>query len=154
MKYMFKLDIGDWSDDGHGKKETFLVKSSHGIEDVREAYFKASRDLPDCICPENFVSKYEDTSISRKVYDTAKKHGYDLFCHWGDESPSDPTEEDLQYPQITDRGMAEYTLWFISRGNEEIKLEIEKDIETPTFAFYGADSKNRSIGFIGYGLFT
>lgn len=38
--YQFKMTIGDWSDDGHGRYEDFVVRSNVPVEQVREAYFR------------------------------------------------------------------------------------------------------------------
>jgi hypothetical protein len=39
-RYLIKFPIGDWSDDGHGKCEWFIVKSNMPLQIVREAQFR------------------------------------------------------------------------------------------------------------------
>lgn len=38
--YQFRLTIGDWSGDGHGKSEDFVISSNAPVEKVREAHYK------------------------------------------------------------------------------------------------------------------
>lgn len=38
-KYLFKLPIGDWSDDGHGYCKDFIIECNMPIEKVFDAYF-------------------------------------------------------------------------------------------------------------------
>ena len=38
--HQFRLTIGDWSGDGHGRSEDFLVISNVPVERVREAHYK------------------------------------------------------------------------------------------------------------------
>ena len=35
------LQIGDWSDDGHGKYEKFLLKTNKSVKEIQEAYKKS-----------------------------------------------------------------------------------------------------------------
>lgn len=35
---IFKLDLGDWSDDGHGKTETFYIQTDATLEEIQLAY--------------------------------------------------------------------------------------------------------------------
>jgi len=57
----FKLILGDWSDDGHGKTETFIVESNKPVDEAREAYFEAVKktgiDFGEQVCRD-----YEDNT--------------------------------------------------------------------------------------------
>jgi hypothetical protein len=136
--YRFHLDIGDWSGDGHGKKETFLVESNKPVRASREAYFAAQKKLLERQWPGNIASTYGE----RPIFDDhhiveIKKLGFDFKLY---------SELDCVDPI----SMAHYTLWFIMRGDPTIKAKI---IPLDTFAFYGFDKKGRHTDFIGYGCF-
>ena len=134
MSYTFKISIGDWSDDGHGKSKDFFFKSNKKIKLVREAYFAAKEKYP-TLCPEDFCSDYEDSTVPDEVVEQAKKLGYEI-------DPEDFWVDD----------MANFTAWFIMLGDPELKLTIKPEVKT--LAFYGNDEKKRHISFIGYGLFS
>lgn len=36
--YILTLTVGDWSNDGHGHSDTYRLRSSHSVSDVRRAY--------------------------------------------------------------------------------------------------------------------
>lgn len=72
---LFKVVVGDWSDDGHGKCDKYTFECNAAIEDVQEAYLKAVKvskvALHDdqktkgvtCICCEYEDSKIQETEI-------------------------------------------------------------------------------------------
>lgn len=139
-KTTFRIDIGDWSGDGHGQSESYIVDANKSIEEVREAYFKACKNLPDILCPENFCDGYEESEVPEDVIEAAIK-------------AKAPYLSDLKGQEYQDFGpqeMCNYVIWFIKQGDSELELNRREDIDT--LAFYGADSKKRHIGFIGYGL--
>lgn len=140
--YRFHLDIGDWSDDGHGKKETFLIESNKTVGACREAYFKAQKKLAERLWPSELSAHYEERfMLSDSRVAEIRKLGFNFGAVvLGDE-----------YEYANAVGMAHYTLWFIKHGNPRINARI---VPLDTFAFYGSDKKGRHIGFIGYGCFT
>jgi hypothetical protein len=129
---IIRIQIGDWSGDGHGKCDDFFFDSNLSQEEVREAYFAAKKKYPK-LSPESFCSDYEDSTVPESLVENAKVAGFEIF-------PEDfGTEE-----------MAEYTAWFCMLGDSKLTLKI-RDV-VPTLAFYGSDKKKRHIRFIGYGL--
>ena len=38
--YLTNFEVGDWSEDGHGKCDDFLVFSKRPVQSIREAHFK------------------------------------------------------------------------------------------------------------------
>lgn len=64
-EYKFKLPIGDWSDDGHGKCDKFTVHSNVDPKELIDPYVEAleKSGLKD-VC-----SEYEDRSIPQEFWD-------------------------------------------------------------------------------------
>jgi len=134
MLQLIKIQIGDWSGDGHGQHEDYYFQSNKSIEDIRKAYFLAKQKYPK-LCPETFCCEYEDGVVPNKIIKESKKLGFKIdknnfFC-----------EE-----------MAEYVAWFCKLGDTEHDLELTIQERTPTLAFYGFDENEQHIGFFGYGL--
>lgn len=134
----FRIPIGDYSSDGHGKCDYFAASSALSLNEVREAYFKAKEELPKIICPENFVNQYEEYEISDEVVQALKDAGY-------------TSDDENFYTDFGTGEMAEYVVWYINKGNSSCDIKLEPKIND-MFPFYGHDEKNRHIGFIGYGL--
>lgn len=42
LKFTHRFVVGDWSDDGHGKKVTFSFKCTHSEEDIQKLYLQAA----------------------------------------------------------------------------------------------------------------
>ncbi len=143
MDYEFKIAIGDWSGDGHGKSDHYTYKTNKPIEEVREAYFSAikklGKDYPGTIC-----QNYEDSSVTPEVIAELKERGFTFTRH------DDEEDDGTIYPYQD--GMLELTEWFLKQGDPELKLEGCNE-DQPTLYFYGYDEKDRHIGYIGYGLF-
>jgi len=121
----FKITLGDWSNDGHGKKDNFIYQSDSSIEEIREAYKKGAEitgiDLSE-IC-----SEYEDTSVPEKCLE--------YF----------PFIEDIKY--VSPEEFLQMIINTIYLGNPNIKIEMMK-IEN----FNGYWTPDFNISF-GYGLY-
>lgn len=130
----FRIPIGDWSNDGHGKCNWYNASSSKSLEEVREAYFTAKKKLSKEICPENLCKDFENYPVAENIIAKIKQLGYDINAN-----------------SFSSKEMADYVCWFINQGDPfcDVCLEHNDDM----LAFYGFDSKNRHIGFIGYGFF-
>lgn len=171
MSTTFKLNIGDWSRDGHSQNKVYVVTSNKSFEDTVKAYRKAKEKLPDCICPENFMNEYEDHGFSEEVYNAALKAGFDMlegyrydpkYAKYNNGPPVEGwrdrdtyerfvSGELFKYPDWGSEGMAEYVLWFMMQGDEDLKVEIgKKENKIPEFPGY---VEGPHIGQIGYGLF-
>jgi len=67
--YKFSLPIGDWSDDGHGECDWFVIESNVPLEELREIYFEtkkrtnASLDSEEKRSP---CSNHEGSQISKQ----------------------------------------------------------------------------------------
>lgn len=68
MKHSHRIVIGDWSDDGHGKTETFEIKSNLSKKEIEKAYQEGSKlvgfDMIKDIC-----DSYEDSEFPKESYE-------------------------------------------------------------------------------------
>lgn len=74
MKYHFSLVCGDWSGDGHDKRESTALTCNYSLQEVKAAYKIASEQLGvdvinDC------CTEYEDCYISSTVADKLREVG-------------------------------------------------------------------------------
>lgn len=126
--YQLKFQVGDWSGDGHGQHEDFILESSVSVEELREMYFTTKAKTK--TSPENVCRDYGDNEITKqqiKDLGLQKMYDGDDFIHL----------------------FVDYMI----THNHDLKLEIVQQNQIPTFHFYGHDKKKRHIGFMGYGLF-
>ena len=136
--YKFRMSIGDWSDDGHGKHKDFIISSNMPVEIVREAHFAMKDKLGFSI--EDICSEYEDSVIDSKTTKAIMELGYEF-------EEVDDGEAGM-YPEE----MARLWIFLLQKVDTNLELKIIKD-EIPTLHFYGFDEKKRHIKHIGYGLF-
>ena len=144
--YKFKLPIGDWSEDGHGQWEEFLIHSAKPVEYVREVHYtieeKSGIDIHK-FCDdmgENHISK------SDPVYQQLKDIGFDWenIDYWDDEYWLSPQD------------MADVWVFLLNYADDTIHLERVND-PIPMLPFYGvqeSDGKQRHIEFVGYGCWN
>lgn len=135
--YRFKLQLGDWSKDGHSQSEEYLIQSNVDVKELREIYFKTKRFNE--LSLEDICNDYEDCKISEEQI---RGLGLDVE----------------KYQQIIDNGIEpddfiEMFIEYIQIHNPEISLKIINDT-IPSFHFYGYDEQKRHIGGFGYGLFS
>lgn len=134
-RYEFRIPVGDWSDDGHGKVDWFNASAAKPIEDVREAWFKASAEHPD-LSPASFCEAYEDSNLPKEMWDKLQQAG----C------PAVLEDFDTE-------SMAAFVVWFLNLGDSSLDVRLLTDDEAiPMLPFYGRDSKGRHIEGVGYGL--
>lgn len=61
-KYPVVVVVGDWSDDGHGKADYFVLLSSLSQEEVAAAYERGSKKVGFDLC-NDVAESYDDRSI-------------------------------------------------------------------------------------------
>lgn len=150
--YKFRIPIGDWSGDGHGKDEDMFIESNKPIKEVRELYFKACDNLGFSL--DNSYKKtkltpmadYEDYSFRKKTLKALLDFGVKI------------SKEDVEFieEQESTDGYELFTdiiLAFIMTQDESLILKRIPNNELPMLQFYGFDEKKRHIGYFGYGLF-
>lgn len=138
--YNFRMPIGDWSDDGHGKCTYYTVSSDLPVEDVREAHFaiyeKTGLDIGS-IC-----SEYEESSITTELFNDLVILGLDI--------------REFDYPhegevEVSPEGMCH--IWITLLNHVEPRLNLKKMEDLPMLPFYGYDNKKRHINQVGYGCY-
>lgn len=134
--YEFYMTIGDWSDDGHGQKENFLVHSRKPIKTVREAHFRIPEKTG--IDIEAICSGYDENQVSPKTLKRINDLG---FMNEPGEAGADAW------------WMARLWLFLLNKTDETLGLRFAcKPDTTPTLHFYGKDEEGRHINSIGYGV--
>ncbi len=138
--YSFILSIGDWSNDGHGKSEDFIVMSNTPVECVREAHYRIPETTG--ICFEALCSEYEENFIDDKNTEALKALGFEFKDQTG-------LGEQVMCPEE----MARLWVFLLMKADPSLHLELKPEEKLPTLHFYGSDSKGRHIAQIGYGVF-
>lgn len=146
--YKFKLPIGDWSDDGHGKCDWYIIESNKPVQEVREAYFK-SVDSTKINLAEELCSEFEDCTLSLEFAEKLESLGIDLTCikedSWFD--------EDMEAWGMDHDSFMEILFQFIQLSDSELIL-FEVPDNLPIFNSYSYNEYKRHIGHLGYGLFS
>jgi len=138
---MFKMKIWDWSNDWHGKTETFMIQSNKSRDDVLGVYFSTSKKKRELL-EDIMVSEYEDSSFHADYF---KELGIDAEKYeWSDK------EDEVYYPDDWPLVMTQIVLDFLMMHDDSLKLKITEDT-MEEFTGYQNWARN-SIGF-GYGLF-
>lgn len=145
MMYKFKLELGDWSNDGHGKYETFVFESNKCVEELREIYFINCQKYGKLL--ETTCGDYNEYTIGSDASDEFKQIGINLDLDYDEEML---IEERIYY--VNQDNFIDLFIQFMKLDSIDLQLELTKD-PVPTFHFYGFDEKNRHIGCFGYGLF-
>lgn len=137
--YKFRLIIGDWSADGHGRCEGFIIASNVPVETVREAHYKI-KDITG-VDIEGICSDYGADEIDEEIVDVLKKLGFQF------ENSSGMGDGVVSVPE-----MARLWIFLLQKSDPALELEVVEDV-IPDFQFFGFDEKERHIYSVGYGLF-
>lgn len=143
MEHAFKINIGDYSDDGHGKNEVIIVKSTKSVQDVLNAFISAGTKL-NVVQHGRFViaEEYEDSKLSNEHADLLRNAGIefeDLVYNDGD-------EEDPEY-MINGTNEIIHLVMRIAQKELDFDYQIANDTIPSFNGFSGAGPQ------IGYGLF-
>lgn len=135
--FKFRVAIGDWSGDGHGKCEYVdMTAECENIQQIREAYYAAKAKHPN-LCPEGWACEYEDGTIPDDIRESYKSLGVAF------------EDDECFY----DGDMAACVATFINLGEPSLNVKVS-EVEPDILQFYGFDEQKRHIGFIGYGMFS
>lgn len=144
----FRLPVGDWSGDGHGKCDWFTVTTPWTSGDIERAFKAAKARLPH-INPEHLCAEYEERNISFDVAQAMRAAGYpgmqpDTFALPGDPGVDDCDEIDrVDWPDWDTEEFARYVVWYANQGDPDLKLQLVPNVDLPTVL--------STVG--GYGLF-
>lgn len=166
----FKFVIGDWSDDGHGKKDYVYFKSNKSANEIREAYWKS------CFISGVAFHHSDYGNMSRYNHmtkDYANKDGYieaikhRVLCDHDDNIISavamkslrnfgltenifqDCSNEDGSHSIVNAEDLATLLLWFIGKSIDNFQYSIIQDKVECINGFWSSDL---NTGF-GYGLY-
>ena len=132
--YRYKFPVGDWSDDGHGKCNWFIVEGRKPIQEVREAHFAAKEHLGFDIG--DICGGYEETCIKKEYKDRLALLGLEVF------------EEDY----VGSNEIVALWIDILNFVDPGLKLVLVED-ELESIVFYGFDKKKRHLRVPGYGVF-
>lgn len=126
---IFKLPIGDWSDDGHGKCDWYIVEATKDKAGAVEAYKKAQELLPE-YDPGTFCQAYEDSHLPDHVATKMEEIG----IHLGD---------------WYSKELAEYIVWYMNQGDPTLQAKLSdlNNMQTLHPTWDGLDAS------WGYGIF-
>lgn len=141
--YKFNIPVGDWSDDGHGKCNHYLVESNKPVEEVREAHYKIKEVIG--IDLSKVCSSYGDSSLNEDDYAILKDLGFEFnSSHFDDDE-----DNAIVYPS----GFAEMWIFLLMQVDKDLKINRISEEGTDNLTFYGFDEEGRHIGLLGYGCF-
>lgn len=146
MDYEFKMPIGDWSGDGHGKCNYYRILSNKPVEQVREAHYKSKEATG--IDINEICSEYHEDIMSKETADKLVALGFSPKEHDWMETCA---QEDGIW--VGPSGMAAIWCFLLMRTDPTLELEMRSEDSVPMLAFYGRDAKKRHIDFVGYGCF-
>lgn len=141
QRYKINFPIGDWSGDGHGKCDWFIVESDKPVEEVREAHYLI-KDTFGIDLEEEVASEYRDNRISADIVKKLGKLGFNI----------ESIDEYEGNYSVCPSDMLDIWVFLLNKVNSELRLVYTPD-NIPTISFYGRDEKNRQIGFVGYGCY-
>jgi hypothetical protein len=136
--HTINLVIGDWSDDGHGKKDKFTIKCNLDKKALEKAYKKGVKKVGVDITSD-VAHEYEDSTISKEDWDKLLKAGMKAD-EVGEVDIPDHLDGQSDRIFIWPDAFADIWLFVAKAGNP--KFEFEHVIAT---------ASNINIG--GYGLF-
>tara|TARA_R110000772_G_scaffold43995_1_gene101228 strand:- start:40368 stop:40823 length:456 start_codon:yes stop_codon:yes gene_type:complete len=150
MKYKFRLPIGDWSADGHGKCDYFIIESNHVIDDVMDIYI----EMNEVYKVNNVCEEYEESVIDGSFFDLVEeKLNLDRGNYLENYDPTLFTSsfydfDDEEYGTTT-KHIAQLVLDMLMSFDPKLKLKIVND-NIPDFNNWHS---GKSVNLPGYGLF-
>lgn len=147
--HTFTVPIGDWSDDGHGKCDEYIVQCSHSASECRKAYIDSCRltgyqfhhnhpGIPQ-VRGVPLCADYEDNVISWDAVERFREHGLDILSLLEDE-----WEEEDDVSVGTDE-LLRIIMAFIGLSLKDFSWE---EIKSPPALFgYWNDELNVQMGY-------
>ncbi len=138
----FRLEIGDWSNDGHGQCVTYTIQSNKTKQEIDKAYKKAVKNIGFDVL--DLCKEYEESTIPADTWKRLKSEGFDPNIEIAGYSlgNAEPEENEDMYMDVD--GFMLLVLWFLKTGDPDLILKPIPEI------------KERLVGtyeHIGYGLF-
>ncbi len=143
QSFKFKLPIGDWSDDGHGKCEKFIISSNTDPKELVQMYIDLCKVFP----INKFSRGYGEYALTPDQIESVKNFGLDVSKYVGDGGYWIEGCEDV----------AKMIIDALMKNNPGLKLEMsdEKMIEFNNHfgQFVTKTSGTSVIELPGYGIF-
>lgn len=141
LKYSYSIIIGDYSGDGHDKKDTVTVKTNHNKDEILKAYAKAVKKLGFALSgnKDTILQDYEDGSINNEKYLQLIEAGINFDDKNLYEFNKDEDDDAEVVP--TSKGVADLFMQICKTQLKTLKYKIVEEEE------------NLICG-IGYGLFN
>src|SRR3954471_14868873 len=108
---LFRLPMGDWSSDGHGKCEWYIVETNKTLQECFDAWFLAKGKFPEEVHPDNICNQYEERTFLKEVRDKIASLGFTGFDKL-DNAYNDNNSLCMEIEKLV-----EYQLWFMKQGD-------------------------------------
>lgn len=162
-KKLFKVPVGDWSQDGHNQCENYFVETNYSAKEMRQAYKDTCKKIGlqmnhgdtdytglglkfrDSRC---LLSEYEESSICEDAVEILLNHGFE-FKRVDGERDKDGNFI-VQEAYFDSEGVFDLFMWFISHSlpsdfeYNQVTLEAE-----PIIGYWNKELNEQ----IGYGVF-
>lgn len=143
--YKFRLQLGDWSNDGHGHTEDIIFETNKDIVELREHYFQNCNKYGNIL--EELSSDYQDCYIDEDQIEELTDMGIQVGIELLENMNS------FESHVVSTDDFADWFVQFMKLDSPDLILERIPKKELPTFHFYGYDDKQRHISFFAYGIF-
>lgn len=144
MINLIKFTLGDYSNDGHGMYDDYIIESNKTVEELRELHFSCIETLGFDIG--DMCRDYGDRELPRYIFDILKEEKIlnDEECFVLETNElciEDPDE------------LVAIWLDILLHLDKTLTLKVKDSDEIPSMHFYGYDSKKRHLNNPGYGLY-
>lgn len=136
--HKIKIQLGDWSGDGHMQHKDVIINSNKPIKDLEKAYKIAKKESG--IDLENVCRDYEDNCLQPEVWAKLKELGW--ASSWDEKGIKRFEDDGYDKLRMDLDLMTDLILWFFKLGDSELELSEANRNDVPVF------SKS-----FGYGLF-
>lgn len=142
--YDIKFTLGDYSRDGHGMFDDYIVESNKPVEHLRELHFSCIETLGFDIG--DMCRDYEDNQLDESIFDILREHNI-------------LDDESLYLLQTNEYTIGDpdelLGIWLsvLIHLDPSLTLLVKTPDEIPSMHFYGYDEKRRHLNNPGYGLY-
>lgn len=142
--YQIKFTLGDYSRDGHGMSDDYIVESNKPVEHLRELHFSCIKTLDFDIG--DMCREYGENQLAESIFDILKEHKI-------------LDDECLYYLETNDFVIEDpdelLGIWLsvLIYLDPTLTLLVKTPDEIPSMHFYGYDEKKRHLNNPGYGLY-
>lgn len=148
MSYKIRFTIGDWSDDGHGKSQTYVVQANKPVEHLRELHLSS----PDILGFDigDICRNYGDSLLSPEIFEALTNHCIPNPFSKLANNIDNIDDGDLYFD--TPDELVQLWIDILKHLDKELEAEIVPDNDIPNMHWSGyRDGKHLNVP--GYGLF-